>query len=241
MSAPITPSDVEATATDVNSSMCENFQADIKQRILFKKFIDWMLTESGDLTADFLRGSWKPGDLKMSAAPLSEDANWLLCDGRAVAQATYPELYAAISDMYDTDVPAGAGNFRLPDFGARFPVGVGTFESSATVAIGQDVGAETHLLTPAEGGFDPGHKHIVGRFESGVNGDVFLLTTTDESTTDGTAGLNTGGGAQPEENLSDQTGLFVETAAVEGAPAAEDYTPLSLVPPGKGVYIYIKT
>lgn len=74
---------------------------------------------------------------------------WLICDGRSVSSADYPELYAVIGTTY-----GGYGtNFQLPDLRGRFPVGKnsGTFS-----ALGGKGGEEKHTLTIAE---MPAHQH----------------------------------------------------------------------------------
>lgn len=43
--------------------------------------------------------------------------NHLLCDGKEVPQASFPELYAYLGD---TQGAAAAGNFKLPDYSAAF-------------------------------------------------------------------------------------------------------------------------
>lgn len=46
---------------------------------------------------------------------------YLFCNGAAVSQATYANLYAVIGHQYAPD--PGSGNFRLPDMRNYFPVG----------------------------------------------------------------------------------------------------------------------
>jgi microcystin-dependent protein len=52
----------------------------------------------------------------------NEPAGWLLCDGRTVSIATYPNLFAAIGINFGGD---GTSNFKLPLLVDRFPVGSG--------------------------------------------------------------------------------------------------------------------
>lgn len=76
-------------------------------------------------------------------------AGWLICDGRSVSSAAYPELYAVIGTTY-----GGYGtNFQLPDLRGRFPAGkdTGTFAT-----LGGKGGEEKHTLTIAE---MPAHQH----------------------------------------------------------------------------------
>lgn len=60
---------------------------------------------------------------------------WLLYDGSAISQTTYPALFSVLSTTYDTQVnpttnsaytSPGAGLFRVPDYRASFLRGVGT-------------------------------------------------------------------------------------------------------------------
>jgi len=85
-------------------------------------------------------------------------SGWLLCDGSAVASATYGDLYAVISNTYGGD----ATNFNLPDLRGRVIAGKddmgGTSADRLTNqsggldgdTLGATGGAETHQLTVAE-------------------------------------------------------------------------------------------
>lgn len=88
---------------------------------------------------------------------------WLLCDGSAVSQTTYPDLYALLGSTYNKGGET-AGTFRLPDLRGRFPIGynstgdytpqwtttAGVDTNISSVALGTEGGEETHLLTTAE-------------------------------------------------------------------------------------------
>jgi microcystin-dependent protein len=50
----------------------------------------------------------------VSMVSTSTPDGWLACDGTAVSQTTYPNLYAAIGNTYGNGTE-GAGNFRLPN------------------------------------------------------------------------------------------------------------------------------
>lgn len=107
------------------------------------------------------------------------DANWLLCDGRAISRTTYVALFNLIGTTY------GAGDasttFNIPDVRGRGTVGPDTMGTAAgaasrmvtSAARGNSAGAETHALTTAQlashnhAVTDPGHAHTMGGAESG--------------------------------------------------------------------------
>lgn len=80
-----------------------------------------------------------PGCVFAFAGPGSIPAGWLLCDGRAVPRALYPDLFATIGETYG---PGDASStFNLPDFRGRFLRGY-LGETSA------DIGAEQPEALP---------------------------------------------------------------------------------------------
>jgi microcystin-dependent protein len=57
-----------------------------------------------------------PAGSMVDFAGTSAPAGWLMCDGRSLPTASYPDLFAALSYSY-----GGSGaNFSLPDFRGRF-------------------------------------------------------------------------------------------------------------------------
>ncbi len=58
---------------------------------------------------------------------------WLVCDGREVSRAAYPELFDAIGETYGAG--NGANTFNLPNLIGRFPEGAAT-NVGLTVAAG---------------------------------------------------------------------------------------------------------
>jgi microcystin-dependent protein len=78
-----------------------------------------ILSPSGGGVAGIM-GVLPPGLIFPCASP-TPPAGTLLCDGRAVASATYGRLYKAIGTTYGGD----ATNFRLPDIQGRVIVGLG--------------------------------------------------------------------------------------------------------------------
>lgn len=79
-------------------------------------------------------------------------SNYILCDGRALYKAQYPDLYAAIGDTYGV---IGTTQFKLPDLAGRTTVGYATTTGDYDT-IGATGGAENVELTEAN---LPSHTH----------------------------------------------------------------------------------
>lgn len=104
---------------------------------------------------------------KATAPTTTHTGIWLICDGSAVSQTTYPDLYSILSPLQtqlDPSSNAGSGNFRLPDLRGRFPLGYvnnttvngrSSFGNTSRNA-GASGGNETHTLTQNE---LPSHTH----------------------------------------------------------------------------------
>lgn len=93
-------------------------------------------------TDDFMTGmvvGWPAA----SATP----AGWLDCDGAAVSETTYADLFAVIGYTWGNP---GGGNFNLPDFRGRALIGDGTGPGFTARTVGDTGGAETHQLTAGE-------------------------------------------------------------------------------------------
>jgi len=110
---------------------------------------------------------------------------WLACDGAAVAQVDYPELYAVIGTTFG----GSGGNFNLPDLRDRFLVGAGS-----TYAIGGTGGQNSVTLSTSE---IPSHDHSVHTHLEGLAVAPGELPVTLPSIIPGTTG-NTGGGGSHE-------------------------------------------
>lgn len=77
----------------------------------------------------------------------------LLCDGRSLLIADYPELFGVIGYTYS----AGTGDtFNIPDLRGRAIIGAGTGAGLSPRSLGQSLGEETHVLTTDE---SPAHSH----------------------------------------------------------------------------------
>jgi microcystin-dependent protein len=91
------------------------------------------------------------------------DTRFVLADGRALSQATYPVLYAMFSNNFDTmfgQSAPSAGQFRIPKMNGRMPVGAGASSGLTTRAVGSGTtgsgGEEAHTLSTSE---MPTHSH----------------------------------------------------------------------------------
>lgn len=79
--------------------------------------------------------------------------NYAVCDGQALSQSLYPELYQVIGTAFNK-ADTAAGMFCLPDLRGKFIVGQGGDSDYNTV--GNTGGEKTHKLTVSE---LPGHTH----------------------------------------------------------------------------------
>ena len=111
----------------------------------------------------------------MSTAPTAtlNGGTWLVCDGTALIQTNYEDLFSLIGTTYGNGGNA-ATHFNLPDFQARVPVGynVATIGSGVTVRSIREIatttgGTEGHILTDPQIPIhshpitDPGHIHPI--------------------------------------------------------------------------------
>lgn len=100
----------------------------------------------------------------------SAPSGWrfLMCDGSAVSQTTYADLYAVIGHKYGAD--PGGGNFILPPHDGKMPIGVDSGEA-AIDTVGKSTGSFDHSHTVDN------HTHTAGVPSStvsvdGVGGEV---------------------------------------------------------------------
>lgn len=92
------------------------------------------------------------GDIKMSVRETDYEG-WLVCDGRSVLQADYPELYSLITDKFGA---AATNYFKLPDARGRVLGSAQQGPSTSYRCVGNLLGEETHTLTTGE---MPSHTH----------------------------------------------------------------------------------
>ncbi len=85
---------------------------------------------------------------------------WLVCDGSSLAIADYPDLFAAIGNVWGS---VDSLHFNIPDLRGRTLVGQGLAGSGTTFNLADTGGEETHTLItseiPAHNHTDLGHTH----------------------------------------------------------------------------------
>jgi microcystin-dependent protein len=164
-----TRKDFFANIPTAGSSSCAAFaKAIITLPYMLFQLVRMMIDEGGNMTATYLSMIYSPGDIKISAANLTvgiQKGAWLACDGGVYLKTAYPDLYAAIGDIYATQTnpnildasgnivpiqPLQAGYFRVPDFRGLAPVGVGTLAVGGSVVLGNSGGESAHRLVVNE-------------------------------------------------------------------------------------------
>jgi microcystin-dependent protein len=95
---------------------------------------------------------------------------WRLCDGSALATASFPALFAVIGNQYDVSggqSSPGAGQFRVPLLTGRVPVGRDAGQTEFD-AMGETGGVKNVTLTGAQSGIAV-HSHSISL--SGTTGN----------------------------------------------------------------------
>lgn len=106
--------------------------------------------QANTLEADYLSRLLPIGMVTPFAGSTAPDG-WLLCDGSALNQNEYPDLYAVIGNSY-----GGSGNtFNLPDLRGRAPFGYHAQQDTFST-LGSTGGTVDHQLTVEE---MPEHNH----------------------------------------------------------------------------------
>ena len=80
------------------------------------------------------------GAFIMYTAAAAPSPKWLICDGATVSRTTYTALFALIGHTYAAD--PGGGNFTLPDFRGRLPIGLAP--TTALNTLGETAGSWDH-------------------------------------------------------------------------------------------------
>lgn len=136
---------------------------------------------SASITAQGI-SSLVPSGVVMAYAGASAPTGWLLCNGAAVSQTTYADLFAALSYAHGNP---GGGSFNLPNYAGRFIRGrangsandpdraartaantggatgdaVGSVQVNATAKNGLTASAASSSVTGTVGGSDGLHSH----------------------------------------------------------------------------------
>lgn len=100
------------------------------------------------------RASTPAGVMQMFAGASAPDG-WLICNGSAIARASFPALFAAIGVAYGAG--DGSTTFNIPDLRGRTPIGAGQGTGLTNRTLAQMVGAETHTLAVEQ---MPIHTHV---------------------------------------------------------------------------------
>lgn len=73
-------------------------------------------------------------------------SGYKICNGASLSRATYDDLFAVIGVTYGAGDDPG-NTFALPDFKARFPVGVGQQGAGTNFALAASADVENHTHT----------------------------------------------------------------------------------------------
>lgn len=259
---PISSTDLKNAIPNPAGSLCQNFvSALLKLPLLIYQFASTMIDTGGNITATFMSMIYTPGDIKTSAAAKITSPVWLPCDGSEYPKTTYPDLYAAIGDIYGTTpwpTPSNPNNFRVPNYSCSVLIAVGTVSATGgtppegpffeghSYVIGGQYGADQHVLINAE---MPPHQHfeVTVQGPTGINfiDAVSYLPRTNNPPDGGSAWYNFYSGAtQPASlGLSSVTGGQISTDpdAVSFVGYTSNYkaAPHNNTPAAVAVYYYI--
>ena len=103
------------------------------------------------LVAALKDASYTVGDIRKVGYAVvagSEEAGWLLCDGRPVSRSTYLTLFNKIGTAYG--IGDGSTTFNLPDAQGRVMIGTGQGAGLTLRALGAKGGVEKHPLVTTE-------------------------------------------------------------------------------------------
>lgn len=210
---PFTPDDSRALISDPTSSLCGNFvKTLLRLPTLFDQLVRWLVDDAGEGIRTL-----EAGQMVEFFYDASNDHR-KLCNGQALSTTDYAVLYAKIGNVFDTmdgQSAPGAGFFRVPKVGGRFPLAVGSIAPSGTVVgVGSVGGEEKHVLTAAE---LPPHSHEISALKHN--------DTTHDA-----------GPAMPNADFEGDDAPIVSTD-VDGG----DGEGHSTIPPYFGVYVLIVT
>lgn len=159
------------------------------------------------------------GEIRLFAGDFAP-TDWMMCDGRALAIATYQDLFGLFGTTYGGD---GVNYFNLPDLRGRLPVGSGQGKGLSKYVPGQAGGENTVALTPAN---LPPHRHDIQVSANAatsptpstsltlatVDPGLHLYVDTTQGTVTGTTdfsanAIGAGGGGRSHDNIMPCLGL----------------------------------
>lgn len=189
------------------------------------------------------------GSIVPTLAAVEPGNGWLLCNGQAIAKASFPRLYQVIGNRFgSTDT-----TFSLPDLRGKMPMGatsdIPLFAIGGAAAITLTVDqlpehghaindpGHNHTFTPAPHGHtisDPGHTHAVTdpghtHAAAAVNADSAAPTGLADGAMSGASGSSTTGISVN----SATTGLSLGSASAGGSISSQ-VTGLTVLETGNG-------
>lgn len=103
-------------------------------------------------------------------AGLGDQGDWLICDGRSLNSAEYPELFGVIGNAYG----GSGGVFNLPNLRGRTVIGVGQGAGLTNRQLGEAPGAENVTLNENQ---IPGHNHGASSNTTGGHAHTNSMTS----------------------------------------------------------------
>lgn len=146
------------------------------------------------------------GEIRIFAGNYAPE-NWHLCDGTVLPINSNEALFSLLGTTYGGN---GTTDFALPDLRGRAPVHVGQGTGLSNYGLGQQAGAETVTLNPAQA---PAHTHALsgssaaandtfdGEFTFGTSGTSNAYAATGTTAQMASNMVSVAGGGQPHNNL----------------------------------------
>lgn len=236
MPSPTLPSDICGTVPSPSSSLCDRIKALLRLPQLLCDFFEWMLDDTGNITAEFSNFVLPTGIILPSSVSLGD--GWLECNGSAVSRTTYATLYAAIGTTWG--IGDGVNTFNVPDLRGRCMIGSGTGTGLTMRVLGtQDIGSEQVTLNANNA---PAHYHGLGNVVDGSNDDDLAILERDWTDPDGSLWWQhwTHGNTGDANRAQVSSGLLASTNGITDTEAAAT-TAHDNMQPSAVVKFFIKT